>query len=267
MAEASDEAVRRHAEYARRQGYRVEVEPCPKRVRVVFNGRTVADSERVLLLRETGHTPVYYFPHDDVRTELMRPTERRTFCPFKGEASYRTVEVGGRAAENAVWSYEDPIPEAAAIRGHLAFYWDRMDAWFEEDEEVVVHPRDPHVRIDVRQSFRPVRVVLGGETVAESHRTRFLYETGLPTRYYLPPEDVRLDLLEPSETRTGCPYKGWARYWSARVGGRLIKDVAWSYPEPLTDAIPVKGMICFFTERVDAIVVGGAPGAPPPSRA
>ncbi|MFQ5693930.1 MAG: DUF427 domain-containing protein, partial [Nitrospinota bacterium] len=105
-----------------------------------------------------------------------------TRCPYKGDASYWTVTAGGRTAENAVWSYEDPIDEVAGIEGHMAFYWDRMDAWFEEEEEVFVHARDPYKRVDVLQSARRVRVVVAGETVAETRRPRLLVETGRPTR-------------------------------------------------------------------------------------
>jgi uncharacterized protein (DUF427 family) len=247
--------------FAANPDYRIEFLPCPKRVRVVFNGTTIADSCRAMLMRETGHTPVYYFPRADVRTDLMRPTARHSHCPYKGDASYWTLGVGDRAAENAVWSYQAPFEEVAEIKDYLGFYWDRMDHWYEEDEEVFVHPRDPHVRVDVRLSHRPVRVVLGGETIAESRRARFLFETGLPTRYYIPQADVRIDLLEPSATRSACPYKGTAVYWSARLGEARVEDVAWSYPEPLPECAEIAGHLAFYPERVEAIVVDGG-GAP-----
>ena len=111
---------------------RIDVEPCTTRVRVVFGGETVADSTRALLLREENYPPVHYFPRDDVRMELLARTEHTTRCPYKGNASYWTLEAGGRAAENAVWSYEDPIPGMTGIAGYLAFYRDRMDGWSEE---------------------------------------------------------------------------------------------------------------------------------------
>ena len=249
--------------HGRRPDHVVSLEPSPKRVRVRFNGEFVADTTRALLVRETGHVPVYYFPPDDVATDLLRASDLRTHCPFKGEASYWTVVVDGRTAEDAVWSYRTPRGNLADLAGHMAFYWDRMDAWFEEDEEVFVHARDPHVRIDILASSRPVRVVLGGRTVAESRRARFLFETGLPTRYYLPPEDVTADLLRPSETRTACPYKGVARYWSMEIGGRLFEDIIWSYPDPVHESARIEGYLCFFNERVDAIFVDGAETAKP----
>src|SRR5438105_7126518 len=184
----------------------VATEASPKRVRAVFAGHTIADSNRVLMLREAKHTPVYYFPMDDVRMDLLVPSAHRTTCPFKGEASYWSVEVDGRRADDAVWGYEDPIPERADIKGHVAFYWDKLDHWFEEEDEVFVHPRDPYHRVDVLHSARHLRVVVGGETVAESTRPVLLFETGLPVRYYLPKLDVRLDLPTPTDTITHCPY-------------------------------------------------------------
>ena len=201
--------------------YKVLLEPSPRRVRVKFNGETIADSTKAHLLFETRHLPVYYFPRADVRLDVMSATGHHTFCPYKGTASYWTIRVGDRTAENTVWGYSDPYEEVAALGDFVAFYWDRVDHWYEEDEEIFVHPRDPYKRVDVVESARPVRVFLGGETVAETRRARFLFETRLPTRYYIPAEDVRMDLLAPSDKVTACPYKGRARYWSARIGDRV----------------------------------------------
>ncbi len=237
--------------------YKIAFERSPRRVRVQFNGATIADSTQAHLLFETRHLPVYYFPRADVRLDLMEPTAHHSFCPYKGTASYWTIKVGGRSAENAAWGYPDPYDEVARIADFVAFYWDRVDHWYEEDEEIFVHPRDPYKRVDVVASSRPVRVILGGETVAETTRARFLFETRLPTRYYIPPEDVRMDLLVPSEKATACPYKGKARYWSVRIGNRLYPDIVWSYPEPIAECPKVKGHLAFFNEQVDAILVDG----------
>jgi uncharacterized protein (DUF427 family) len=245
--------------FAENPDYRIDFEPSPKRVRVRFNGETIADSLRVRILRETAHLPVYYFPRDDVRMDLLHRTEHDTYCPYKGSASYWTLEVDGKAAEKAVWGYEQPFDEVAEIKDYVAFYWNKMDAWYEEDEEVFVHARDPHVRIDVLDSSRPVRVVLGGEKIAETKRARFLFETGLPTRYYIPREDVRMDLLTASDTRTACPYKGTAAYWTARVDDKDFPDIAWSYPEPTPEASRIRDYLCFFNERVDDIFLDGVP--------
>ncbi len=239
------------------QRHPIRVEPSPRRVRAVFNHVAVADSKRVLLLRELGHLPVYYFPVDDVRFDLLEPTDASTHCPFKGDASYWTIRVGDRTSKNAVWGYQNPLPERTDIKGHVAFYWNRVDAWYEEDDEVFVHPRDPYHRVDVLHSSRHVRVVVAGETVAETRRPRLLFETGLPTRYYIPKPDVRMELLEPTDTVTACPYKGRAVYWSVRVGDTLRKDQAWSYPAPIPECPKIEHLVCFFNERVDELWVDG----------
>jgi uncharacterized protein (DUF427 family) len=242
-----------------RPAHQVEVELSPKRVRVTFNHKPIADSTRVRLLRETHLPPVYYFPLQDVRMEYLQPTEHQTHCPFKGKASYWSVIVEERIAENSAWGYREPLEKVAGIKDHIAFYWDRMEAWYEENEPVFVHPCDPHVRIDIRESARPVQVVIGGETVAATRQARFLFETGKPTRYYIPQEDVHMARLEPSVTQTGCPYKGKARYWSVRVGERLFPDLVWSYPEPLPEATRIKDYLAFYQEQVDALLVDGQP--------
>jgi uncharacterized protein (DUF427 family) len=237
--------------------YRIAFERSPRRVRVKFNGETIADSTDAHLLFETRHLPVYYFPCADVRLDLMTPTDHHTFCPYKGTASYWTIKVGDRMAENAVWGYPEPFEEVAAIGNFLAFYWNQVDAWYEEDEEIFVHPRDPYKRVDVLQSSRPVLVIVGGKTVAETRRARFLFETRLPTRYYIPPEDVRMNLLIPSGKTTACPYKGRARYYSVEIGDKRFEDLVWCYPEPLPECAKIKGYLCFFNEQVDEIRVDG----------
>jgi uncharacterized protein (DUF427 family) len=238
------------------RGQGVRIEPTARRVRNVFARTTVADSTSALLLLEPRHLPVYYFPVADVRTDLLEPTSKSTHCHWKGDASYWTIRVGERVSENAVWGYQDPLPEAAAVAGHVAFYWNKVDAWYEEDDEVFVHARDPYHRVDVLNSSRHVRVEIDGETVAESRRPRLLFETGLPTRYYLPQADVRMDLLEPTATTTRCPYKGEAVYWSARVGGNLRQEVVWSYPFPIPECPKIERLLAFFNERVDLYVDG-----------
>jgi uncharacterized protein (DUF427 family) len=237
--------------------YKILFEPSPRRVRVKFNGETIADSTNAHLLFETRHLPVYYFPRSDVRMDRMAATDHHTYCQYKGTASYWTIRVGDKISENAVWGYPDPFEEVAAITDFVAFYWDRVDAWYEEDEEIFVHPRDPHKRVDVLDSSRPVQVVVRGEVVAETRRARFLFETRLPTRYYIPREDVRMDLLTPSDTSSRCPYKGKARYYTVKINGELFPDLVWSYPDPIPECPKIKGYLCFFNERVDEIRVDG----------
>lgn len=231
----------------------------PFRVRTTFGGETVADSTDAVLLVEGHHQrPLYYFPVDDVRQGFLERSEYTSYDAYKGRACYRTLRVGDRVAENAAWSYDDPPRKLAALAGRISFDYHAMDAWFEEDQEIFVGPRDPQVRVDVLRSSRPVRVVLGGKTVAESRRALFLVETGMPTRYYLPPEDMRSELL-PSSLETGCPYKGIASYKSVKVGDHVYENVVWYHKDPLPPAAGVEGHYCFYNEQVDAIYVDGEP--------
>ena len=174
----------------------------PRRVRVHFGGVRVADSARTMLLRQHGFLPVYYFPAEDVRTELLVPTDYTTRSPYKGTASYWHLQTPERTARFAVWSYLQPKPGSPDTRGYYGFDWHSMDAWYEEDERVYVHARDPLLRVDALRSSRQVRVEIEGTRVAESSRPVLLFETGLVTRYYLPPEDVRQELLRPSPRPT-----------------------------------------------------------------
>src|SRR6266566_4955911 len=226
-----------------------------RRVRVVFADVTVADSKRVMLLHEFGRLPVFYFPMEDVRMDLMEASDHRTHSPLKGEAPYWTLRVGDRLANNAAWSYPHPLPAGPKLQGYLAFYWEQMDAWYEEDEQVFAHARDPYKRVDVLPTSRHVRVVLGGVTIADTRHPQILLETELPIRYYIPEQDVRMDLLEPTGTATRCPYKGQASYWSARIGEQVFKDIVWSYPDPLPACFPITSLLCFFNERVDGLYV------------
>ena len=253
----ADTTAPRKSGFKTNPDYRITFERSPRRVRVKFNGATIADSTDAHLLFETRHLPVYYFPRGDVRMDLLTATAHQTFCPYKGDASYWTVTAGGKTAENAVWSYANPFAEVAAIKDYVAFYWNLMEGWFEEDDEIFVHPRDPYKRVDVVSSSRPVRVVLGGETIADTRRARFLFETRLPTRYYIPAEDVRMDLLTPSAKLTQCPYKGKARYYSAKIGTHVFEDIVWTYPDPIPECPKIKDYLCFFNEHVDDIFVDG----------
>ncbi len=241
----------------RNPDHHVWVEPSPKWVRVLAGGETVADTKRALLLRETGHTPVYYLPIDDVRMEFFERTDHATHCSYKGDAIYWTLSVGEKVEQNAAWSYPVPLEaEAPDLSGYVAFYWNKFDAWYEEDEQVYVHARDPYKRVDVLPSTRHVTVAIGGETVADTHAPTLLFETGLPVRYYIPLLDVRQASLTPTDKVTACPYKGQASYYSVRGGEALVDDVAWYYRYPITEAHGIAGMVAFFNELVDITVDG-----------
>jgi uncharacterized protein (DUF427 family) len=212
----------------------------------------VADTIRPRLVWEVPHYPAYYFPVEDVRTELLVPTATVTHSPSRGDARHFTVKAGDRRAEDAALRYVDsPIAE---LRGLVRLDWGAMDGWFEEDEEVYTHPRDPYTRVDILASSRRVRVEVDGVVLAESANARALFETGLPPRWYLPKTDVRMDLLVPTGTATHCPYKGQAEYWSVRVGDRLVQDLAWSYRTTLPESQKIAGLVAFYNEEVDLFV-------------
>ena len=241
--------------FAKHPGYRLDLLPTAKRVRVTFGGETIVDTTDALLVCEGSYPPVYYFPWANFESEFAEETDHATYCPFKGDASYWTLTAGGKTAENAVWGYEAPYDDVPGLAGRAAFYWQMTDGWFEEEEEIFGHARNPHVRLDILNSSRPVQVAMGGMIVAETRRTHFLFETGLAPRHYIPREDVRMDLLGPSPTRTRCPYKGEAEYFSFSNGGAGIKDVAWSYSAPFPEASPIAGYICFHKRHADGIFV------------
>jgi uncharacterized protein (DUF427 family) len=245
-------------------GRALYLEPTPKRVRVVVGDKVVADSRRAMLLHESGHQPIYYFPPEDVRSEYLEHADRHTRCPKKGEASYHTIRVEDHVVDAGAWYYPDPISGAPPIKDLIAFYWDRMDHWYEEDEEVFVHPRDPYHRVDLVRSDRHVRISLDGQPLADSQRPIALFESNLPPRWYLPREDVVAE-LQSSDTITRCPYKGQASYYSVALDGDGDgKDLVWYYADPMAEAVRIKGLVCFFNERVD-LELDGEPQERPAS--
>jgi uncharacterized protein (DUF427 family) len=233
---------------------RMRIEAGHKRVRVFLDGECVADSTAVRLVWEKPYYPVYYFPDSDVRMELLTASGEEKRSPSRGTAALFNVKAGKREATNAAYTY--PEPKIEELAGLVAFHWNAMDAWFEEDEEVFVHARDPYTRIDALPSSRHIEVKINGVTVADSIRPTLLFETGLPTRYYLPLTDVRMDLLRDSDTATFCPYKGEASYYSVDVEGELVKDIVWYYKYPVEESSRIAGMVSFYNEKVDIYVDG-----------
>ena len=229
-------------------GKTLYLEPTPKRLRVEVGGVTIADSRRAMMLHESGQQPIYYFPPQDVRADVLEDSDRHTHCPKKGDASYYTIRAGGEEVKDGAWYYPDPLTGAPPIKGLIAFYFNRMGRWLEEGEEIGVHPRDPYHRVDVLATDRHIRVSLEGTVLAETDRAVALFESNLPARWYLPAEDVKVE-LEPSDTLTRCPYKGTASYYSAEVEGG--KDLVWYYEQPLDEVGRIKGLVCFFNEKVD----------------
>jgi uncharacterized protein (DUF427 family) len=239
---------------------RVRIEQGAKRVRAVFGGKVVADTIRPLMVWEVPYYPTYYVPREDVADGVLMPSGNTRRSPSRGDGALSILRVGHREAADAALEYPDSPIEA--LRGQVRLDFGAMDAWFEEDEEIFVHPRDPHTRVDILASSRHVRVEIGGVTVADSHSPRLLFETGLPTRYYLPKTDVRLDLIEPSDTITRCPYKGEAEYYSVRIGEEVHPDIAWYYRMPLPESQKVQGLVAFYDEKVDVYLDGDKQARP-----
>jgi uncharacterized protein (DUF427 family) len=246
-------------------------EPIDKRIRATLAGREVIDSKRAMLVWEPKRVvPSYGVPVEDIDAELAAAAtldER----PGADAGSIVAPQLGGRPI------YDPSIPfsvhttegeplnihavggerEGAAFRpaddalsGCVIVDFGAFDAWYEEDELNVAHPRDPFHRIDIVHSSRHVSIVHGGQVLAESTSPYLLFEPPLPVRYYLPPEDVSLDLMRPSDTRTFCAYKGQASYWSPEDEA----DIAWTYADPLREAAEVTDRIAFFNERVTLVV-------------
>ena len=231
-------------------------EPSPRRVRTYFNGEAVADSKNMVLFFEPPY-PAYYFPKTDVRMDLLEESAKRIGNDPRGEKVFWNLKVGDRRAENAAFTYRNPPnSDQADLDEYLTFNWLSMDNWFEEDEEIYVHPRNPYKRIDTVQSSRHVEVSVDGTKVADTRRPLLLWETGLPTRYYIPREDVRLDLMDRTETVTRCPYKGIAETFAVKIGDSIHKDFAWSYPDPIPECPKIKGLVCFYNEVVDIVEDG-----------
>ena len=233
-----------------------EFEESPKWVRTMFGGETIADSTGVMILRRANRLPVYCFPKEDVRMDLMEQTQHISEFPPQGTATYWNIKVGNKIAENAAWNFLNPKDVWQSLKDYLIFEWGKMDSWYEEDEEVFVHLRDPYHRVDILKSTRKIRIVVGEQTVAETDRPLLLFETGFPTRYYIPKEDVHMNFLKPSDLKTRCPYKGIASsYWSIKVGDKILENCVWSIHDPLPAAYKIKDYLCFFNEKVDAIYV------------
>jgi uncharacterized protein (DUF427 family) len=203
--------------------------PASRWIRGTRAGATVVDSRNALLLWEPGKkVPTYAFPAGDV-----------------------SIGSVGEDLSLGVRRFDDPD-----LAGYLALRWDALEHWYEEDEEVFVHPRDPFVRVDALRSSRHVSVERDGRPLADSHAPVLVFETGLPTRYYLPERDVNKSVLEDSHLTTGCPYKGFASYRDVVIGGRRHPNLFWSYEEPFGEVSKVKGLLAPYSERVDLIVDG-----------
>ena len=228
------------------------VEPCPRRVRATLGGRTVFATSAARYVWEWPYYPQYYIPVEDVDLDLLVDEKVEQHLRH-GTARRHGLRVGGVTRPASVRLYGANATPAVA---HTArFDWAALDAWFEEDEEIFVHPRNPYTRVDALRSRRRVRVERGGVLLAESDAPVLVFETGLPTRYYVDRSDVRWQHLKPSNTQTACPYKGvTSGYWSFAAEDDVYDDLAWSYDFPTRQLLPIAGLVAFYNEVVDVLV-------------
>ena len=231
-----------------------QIEPVPRRVRATLGGVTVLDTTRARYVFEWEFYPHFYIPLEDVNPDVL-VDEGRTQHLRRGTAAVYSLKAGGQERESCVRAYGDDALEG--IRGHVRFDWDALEAWYEEDEQVFVHARIPYVRVDALRSTRQVRLELDGVLLAESSSPVLVFETGLPTRYYVNRTEIAWEHLLPSATETACPYKGvTSAYWSVNVGDSEHPDLAWAYDFPTRVLLPIAGLVAFYNEKVDIIVDG-----------
>ncbi|MCP5025327.1 MAG: DUF427 domain-containing protein [Actinomycetia bacterium] len=216
----------------------------------MFGRQTIVDTTRARLVWEHPYYPQWYVPRTALPANALVFSDNSSQSKVFGTAQVFDIVAGSHRASGAALVYGDHPDLANFVRLDFA----AMDHWFEEDEEVFVHPRDPYKRIEILPSSRHIRIEVDGVTVADTHHPTLLLETGLPARWYLPPVDTRLDLLVATDTATACPYKGTARHWSVVIDDTTHSDLAWGYPTTTRESDPVAGLICFYDEKVDVFV-------------
>jgi uncharacterized protein (DUF427 family) len=230
------------------------IEPVPRRVRAVLAGETVVDTVAARYVWEWPFYPQYYVPVADVVAGALVDEDHVQHL-HRGTARRHGLRAGGAERPGAALVFQEDAMEGLAATVRLE--WDKLDAWFEEDEQVFVHPRNPYTRVDALRSTRRVRIELEGVVLAESASPVLVFETGLPTRYYLNRTEVDVSRLVPSSTVTSCPYKGTTSgYWSVRLGDAVHPDLAWAYDFPTRELAPIAGLIAFYNEKVDVVVDG-----------
>ncbi len=230
------------------------IEPVPRRIRATLAGEVVLDTTRALYVWEWPNYPQYYIPFGDVNPAHLID-EHHSQQLKRGSAQRYGLCVGDVSRPKAARVYTEAT--VAGLTGMARFEWASLDSWFEEDEEVFVHPRNPYTRVDALRSTRHVRIGLDGVVLAESDAPVMVFETGLPTRYYFNPTEVDFGHLVATDTVTSCPYKGkTSDYWSVRVGEELHDDLAWAYDFPTRQLTPIAGLISFYNEKVDIVLDG-----------
>jgi uncharacterized protein (DUF427 family) len=239
-------------DYPQMAAARGRVEPAPRRVRGYLGTELVFDTTAARYVWEVPNYPQYYIPLSDVDQNFLLDEDHPQKVQFGPSRTFSLVG-GGKTHESAVRVFD---PGDGPVAGLVKFEWNPL-TWFEEDEPVYGHPRNPYARVDALRSHRHVTIELDGLTLADAHSPILLFETGLPTRYYIDKTDIAFEHLESSETQTLCPYKGvTSEYWSVRVGDELHPDLAWTYHYPLPAVAPIAGTVAFYNEKLDITVDG-----------
>jgi uncharacterized protein (DUF427 family) len=230
------------------------IEPVPRRIRAMLGGHFVLDTTAARYLWEWSNYPQYYIPLADIDSRYLLD-ENRTQRLRRGTARTFGLQVGGQARPSSVRVFGDDA--LAGLAGLARIDWAALDGWYEEDEQVFVHPRDPYTRVDALRSTRAIRVELDGVVLAESSSPVLVFETGLPTRYYLSRTDLNYEHLIASDTQSECPYKGvTSGYWSVQTPVGHYSDLAWAYDFPTRQLLPIAGLVAFYNEKLDIYVDG-----------
>ena len=227
-------------------------EPLRRRMRVMFAGAAIAQSDDVVILHEPGRYPVAYFRKADIADGVLSQTERVTHHPELGATTWYAVHRGEHEAPRGAWEHTDLPAFAGILADRIAFAWHAMDAFYEEDERILGHAADAYHRIDIRQTSRHLLARDGDDVVAETHRPLVLYESGFAPRWYVPREDVRAQALTPVDRQTFCPYKGLCDYYDIGEAGRA----AWSYADAYTEVDRIAGHISFEPDKVTVTIDG-----------
>ena len=245
-------------DYPEMAAARGRIEPAPRRVRGYLGHELVVDTTAARYVWELPYYPAYYIPLEDVRTGFLVDEDHPQKVQL-GPSRLHSLVGAGRTHPSAARVFD---PGDGPVAGTARFEWDPL-RWFEEDEPIYGHPRNPYSRVDALRSHRHVRVELDGIILADTGSPVLLFETGLPTRYYIDPTDVAFEHLEPSPTRTLCPYKGvTSGYWSVRAGDTTHPDLAWTYHYPLPAVGQIAGLVAFYNEKLDISVDGVALSRP-----
>lgn len=229
-------------------------EPTDRWIRAKIGEESIADSKRAMLMIESQTELDYYFPPEDIRLELFEESHEAETSEERGTRKFWDLILGERRIEKAAWTYE-PKEDRPDFGGYIAISWKVIEHWYEEEEEIYDEPRNPYYRVDTIQSSRHIEIIVDGVKIADTTRAYMLFETYLPTRFYIPKEDVLMDSMTATEKETVCPYKGFANYYSIEVNGNSYENIVWTYFEPIPEAPKLKDTLAFWPEKDERIQI------------